>query len=95
MSGPILTAPVLTRSLITRVAMRAQREGLTDDVTATRMDLTATHMNGCPLNLQLLIEGSLDTLTHDIAGIRRHLDRETGQLTNHFLPRAALPEGDR
>jgi hypothetical protein len=52
------------------------------------MDIEACHCNGCPLDLVSLLEVSRDAdLVHDIAGIHRHLDRETGSLQNFFLPR--------
>ncbi|MBP8235269.1 MAG: hypothetical protein KAY22_23515 [Rhizorhabdus sp.] len=54
-----------------------------------RMDLTATHANGCPLDFQKMLDASTATLAHDITGIARHLDRTTGRLTDHFLPRCA------
>ncbi|NHO33307.1 hypothetical protein GOB85_12520 [Acetobacter sp. LMG 1636] len=51
------------------------------------MDLIATHSNGCPLDLERLYEADDFNLLHDVIGIRRHLDRSTGKLTDHFLPR--------
>lgn len=59
---------------------------------ALRMDVTACHLNGCPLDLAALAEAPLDDFFHDLAGIARHLDRSTGQLGDCFLPRyAATP----
>jgi len=57
-----------------------------------QMDVTACHVNGCPLKLQELLEADDFNFSHDIFGIRRHLNRETGQLENCFLPRFARPE---
>lgn len=51
------------------------------------MDLTATHANGCPLDLEGLLKADNFNLTHDIIGIRQHLNRETGELEGGFLPR--------
>lgn len=59
------------------------------------MDLTAVHANGCPLRLGALLEAHPFDFAHDIGGIRRHLNRETGQLEDHFLPRYAAPERER
>ena len=56
------------------------------------MDLTATHLNGCPLNLSGLLGADLGSFGHDVSGIARHIDRETGELTGCFLPRYA--QGD-
>jgi hypothetical protein len=55
------------------------------------MDLTATHSNGCPLRLAELLEATDANLLHDVAGIRRHLNRDTGQLGGCFLPRYSAP----
>lgn len=57
------------------------------------MDLTATHLNGCPLDLDALLAMDDSNFLHDVAGIRRHLDRRTGQLTGEFRPRCARREG--
>ena len=53
------------------------------------MDLTACHANGCPLRLDALLGAPDLDFTHDVWGIRRHINRRTGQLENHFLPRFA------
>lgn len=53
------------------------------------MDLVATHSNGCPLDLQRLLDARDFDLAHDIYGIALHLDRSTGKLKDHFLPRCA------
>ena len=57
------------------------------------MDLTAVHLNGCPLDLKRLALAPQADLLHDVAGIYRHLDRETGELGGCFLPRFARKEG--
>ncbi len=51
------------------------------------MDITAVHANGCPLRLRDLLLADDFNFAHDVFGIRRHLDRTTGQLGGHFLPR--------
>lgn len=56
-----------------------------------RMDLVACHKFVCPLDFEAMLRSD-DTLTHDVAGIARHLDRDNLWLTDMFLPRAALPE---
>ena len=55
------------------------------------MDLEATHSNGCPLDFCRLLNFPVFDFTHDICGIRRHLNRTTGQLEDHFLPRCSKP----
>jgi hypothetical protein len=56
------------------------------------MDVTATHANGCPLRLEALLGADAFTFTHDILGIRRHLNRDTGALEDCFVPRVARTE---
>jgi hypothetical protein len=51
------------------------------------MDITACHANGNPLRLQALLDADDFNFMHDVLGIRRHLDRDTGRLLNHFSPR--------
>lgn len=52
-----------------------------------RMDLAACHANGCPLRLADLLGADDFNLAHDVYGIHRHINRETGKLDGHFLPR--------
>ncbi len=56
------------------------------------MDLTAVHANGCALELALLLAYPNFDFVHDVAGIRRHLDRNTGKLRDFFVPRCARPD---
>lgn len=56
-----------------------------------QMDVTACHANGCPLDLKGLLEADDTNFVHDVFGIRRHLDRETGKLLDCFVPRYAIP----
>ena len=53
------------------------------------MDITATHLNGCPLDLDKLLTFKTQDFMHDIYGIRRHINRATGEMMAHFLPRCA------
>lgn len=59
-----------------------------------RMDLDATHSNGCLLDFQMLLDAPEIDFIHDLGGIARHLDRETGALKDHFRPRCAKPEAE-
>ena len=54
------------------------------------MDVTAVHCNGCPLDLEKLLAFDAFNFAHDINGIRRHLNRQTGKLEDFFLPRCAM-----
>jgi hypothetical protein len=51
------------------------------------MDLQACHANGCPLDLEGLLTAQDGDFGHDVFGIRRYLDRETGKLQECFTPR--------
>lgn len=83
-------------ALISRIADRVQAEAKKFRVKYERrdivMDLMACHCNGCPLDLNKLLEAPEGDFGHDVFGIRRFIDRSTGQLTQCFLPRCALPE---
>lgn len=59
------------------------------DYLSTEMDITATHLNGCPLNLAALLDAGNINFAHDVLGIRSNLNRDTGELGNCFLPRYA------
>lgn len=53
------------------------------------MDLNAAHSNGCPLDFEKLLSFPDFDFEHDVLGIQRRLDRKTGKLGAHFLPRCA------
>ena len=53
------------------------------------MDIEACHCNGCRLKLSELANAKQSDLAHDVYGIRRHLNRKTGELEDCFLPRYA------
>lgn len=52
-----------------------------------RMDITACHCNDSPLDLDKILIADDFNLMHDVIGIFNHMDRKTGKLTDHFLPR--------
>lgn len=78
--------------LAVQIADRALREltSYPDDKGTLLMDLTACHANGCPLDLKGLLEAPLLDFSHDIYGIRKHINRDTGKLEGCFTPRCAL-----
>jgi hypothetical protein len=82
------------RELIDKIVDRAVECGLLvkKDKMWLIMDLTACH-NSCPLRLKDLLEGDRIDFIHDVAGIHHHLNRDTGELMDFFLPRYAAPEG--
>jgi hypothetical protein len=69
----------------------AHAAGIDYPLMDAEMDLSATHCNGMPLDLDKLASFDEFNFAHDIFGIRRHLDRETGALQNCFVPRCAAP----
>lgn len=100
MSGAILatvivqfTASRADVNLIERIARRAIEQGFShgrsrEDV---EMDIEAVHCNGTPLRLAELIAADDLNFAHDVVGIGSHIDRSSGTLGNHFLPRFAAP----
>jgi hypothetical protein len=56
------------------------------------MDITAAHLNGCPLDLDKLLAFPDFDFSHDVFGIQRHIDRKTGTLGDCFLPRCSKPQ---
>lgn len=75
------------RSIATRAKAIYAENGVKRDRYDIEMDLIATHANGCPLDLARMAEADDFNLMHDVGGIGRHLDRDTGKLTGHFRPR--------
>lgn len=80
------------RALVEKIVERAKREGLIFEnysAETCEMDLIATNANGCGMAFRRLLDADGFTFVHDIAGIARHMDRETGRLTRCFRPRCA------
>lgn len=75
------------RATIEAIVARASGANLHADRVALQMDITATHANGCALDLGSLLVADDFDFYHDVLGIQRHIDRRTGRLGNFFLPR--------
>jgi hypothetical protein len=57
-----------------------------------QMTIEACHCNGTPLRLNALLEADDETFGHDVFGIERYLDKDTGKLDPaKFCPRLAMP----
>lgn len=83
-------ATAADHDLIAQIAARAVDVAtLPIERLTVEMDLTACHLNGCPLNLPALLDADAADFSHDIMGINRHLDRNNGKLRDCFLPRFA------
>ena len=77
--------------LICLIVSRAMRHYPDLDEQSLSMDITACHLNGCPLRLEALEMANDFDFIHDVFGIRHHMDRRTGKLMNHFRPRFSVP----
>lgn len=80
--------------LITKILDRAQILGDLQPKNRlnTEMDITAAHANGTPLRLADWLAADDFNFRHDLYGIDRHVNRETGKLMHYFLPRFAVPQ---
>lgn len=80
--------------LIAKISRRANltylAHGVLVDTAHIMMNLTATHLNGCPLKLKDMLAADDLNLMHDINGIDRHINRDTCKLENQFVPRFAV-----
>jgi len=78
--------------LVAKIARRASVlfaiAGIDRDLLTINMDIMAAHQV-CPLDLDVLDGFDDGDFNHDIAGIYRHLNRETGALEGCFVPRCA------
>lgn len=75
--------------LCNKIARRLFIEYTTTDIMSVSMDIMAVHTSGCPLKLQELLDADNFNFLHDVFGICRNIDRDTGKLQNFFLPRYA------
>lgn len=99
----VLTAPTTLPSftlsdpsdaeIIRMIALRACALDSSRSLMDVEMDIVATHVNGCPLQLSKLMLADDFNFQHDVCGIHRHLDRSTGALMNFFYPRYRVKEG--
>jgi len=77
------------RGKIHLIVQRARRlvKGLKLDQVSLEMDLSAVHLNDGGLDLDRLLIADSFSLLHDVLGIQKYLDRQTGLLGNCFVPR--------
>lgn len=78
---------IVINDIAGRAVTMARKAGIDYDLITANMDISATHCNGCRLRLKELLSADDFNFSHDVFGIRRHINRETGKLENHFLPR--------
>ena len=86
-----IISAIAARAVSMATAYGAPAYGFMD----AEMDITAVHANGRPLRLQELASADDFNFAHDVFGIRRHLNRETGQLEDCFLPRFSSDATER
>lgn len=79
----LLAAQIASRA----VSMWSEAGGDLDHL-GCLMDIEAVH-NSIGLKLTDLLEADDDNFGHDISGIHRHLNRETLELEDCFVPRFA------
>lgn len=84
------------RKLIAKIIARARTRGWVRGPAAPqhwyavlpmRMDLVAVNANGCPIDFERLLAADDLNFLHDVAGIARFINRETGRLDDGFRPR--------
>ena len=75
--------------IITKTVRRAKKLFPDINKLSLTMDLIATHLNDCKLDLNKLLKADRFNFAHDVLGIRRYINRKTGKLMECFLPRCA------
>lgn len=98
-TGPQFTADEVDRSLIGRIVRRALQLAKDNDLEeftsdhrahiALFMDIEACHCTDCPLDLVKLLSFSDADFGHDVFGINKYLNRDTGRLKKNFFPRCS------
>lgn len=81
--------------LISKIANRAlvlaeKYEVPYADKLSAVLDIEYAHKQ-VPMRLQELLEADDFNFSHDVLGIRRHMNRRTYKLEGSFLPRFAIP----
>lgn len=77
----------IIRQITTRSRNLLANMGVDRSSLDIQMDLVATNANGNPLRLADLLAADNTNLLHDVCGIAKHLDRNTGKLADGFRPR--------
>jgi len=80
-------------AIIAKIAARAVEMANQNKYTRMTaiMDISTCN-SSCPLRLDDLLAADDFNFAHDVFGINQHLNRETGELNDCFLPRFAKPE---
>lgn len=75
------------QKIVTKIVKRAKKMWPKRQYIDIEMDITACHLNGCPLDLAKLYRADDFNFAHDVAGIANHINRSTGKIERCFLPR--------
>ncbi len=84
--------PAVERALLDKIVERASTCFAVDDSQSLDMDLTACHKYDIALDLEGLLSAPDSDFAHDVFGISRHIDRNSGRLEGFFVPRYSKPE---
>lgn len=76
------------KKIVDRIMDYQEDVGLKRSRMDWHMDIEAAHIN-CKLDLDRLLSFDDGNFGHDVFGIMRHLNRNTGALMDCFLPRCA------
>lgn len=79
------------KTLIDKIVARAKAESQIpgENLSTIASDIAACHLNGTPIRLEKLLKADNFVFWHDIRGIRRYIDRDTGKFKLNFAPRTA------
>ncbi len=78
--------------LVSKILDRAEARGFIKgkkDRESSDMDIVATHLNNYKLDLKKWLGFDDFNFDHDFKGIRFYMNRRTGKLERHFIPRCA------
>lgn len=78
--------------LFSKIAKRAIKLIGKGSVQSFAMNLQAVHTHGCKLKLEELLKSRDSDILHDVFGIDKHIDRDTGKLCDCFWPRFAVAQ---
>lgn len=84
------TERTLVQAIVDRASEMYKENGPERPRLDIEMDVHAVHTS-VGLRLDDLLRADDFNFSHDIGGIARHLNRETGELEDHFLPRFCQP----
>jgi len=74
-------------AIINKIVNRAITSGFAwDDKISLQMDITAAHI-ASKLKLKELFDADDFNFGHDIHGIQKNINRDSGEMENFFLPR--------